>query len=66
MRYPKIVLLTALLFLACNDKKEENKEEVKPEPKSEVTVKEVMLSQQQFEALGLKMDTLKTRLMRGY
>lgn len=39
---------------------------MKPEPKSEVTVKEVMLSQQQFEALGMKIDTLKTRLMRGY
>ncbi|MGB7784888.1 MAG: efflux RND transporter periplasmic adaptor subunit [Salinimicrobium sp.] len=67
MRYSKIAFLTALLFLACNDKKEEKIEEQKP--KTETTaapVEEVMLSQQQFEALDMKIDSLQTRLMSGY
>lgn len=66
MRYPKITFLTALLFLACNDKKEAKKEELQPDTHQEAPVKEVMLSQQQFEALDMKIDSLSTRLMSGF
>ena len=64
MRYSKIAFLTALLFVACNEKQEAQKEAA--EPKLKTPAKEVMLSQQQFEALDMKLDTLKTRLMSGY
>lgn len=64
MRYPKIAFLTALLFIACNEKQQAKKEEI--EPKHERPSNEVMLSQQQFEALDMKLDTLQTRLMSGY
>lgn len=63
MRYSKIAFLISLLFLSC----EEQKEAAKPkEPETKASVQEVMLSQKQFDALEMKIDSLPTRVMSGF
>ncbi|MFV8224772.1 efflux RND transporter periplasmic adaptor subunit [Christiangramia aquimixticola] len=66
MKIIKIILASTAIFLAsCG----ENKKQV-PEGKNisgEVKAsKEVMLTQQQFDALDMEIDTLTSRLMSGY
>ncbi len=64
MKLIKMSLLYTLLFLAsCGEKKETA--EIK-ETHTEEPVKEAMLSQQQYDALDMKIDTLSTRLMTGF
>lgn len=63
-----IYILAIFLLLSC---KEEGEKEVKPESdtaqqKGVAPVKEAMLSQQQFDALDMKIDTLSARLMSGF
>lgn len=64
------VLKTALLyvfltFVSCNDSKESGEQQETATPVT-ASAKEVMLSQQQYDALGIKTDTLSTRLMTGF
>lgn len=63
-----IYILAIFLLLSC---KEESEKEVKPESNTAqqtgvAPVKEAMLSQQQFDALNMKIDTLSARLMSGF
>ncbi len=67
MKFSIIYILPIFLVLSC---KENNETEVKESGKVQQTeaspVKEAMLSQQQFDALDMKIDTLSSRLMSGY
>ncbi|HET8855635.1 MAG TPA: efflux RND transporter periplasmic adaptor subunit [Salinimicrobium sp.] len=61
------MLLSILSMNSCNDTSQE--EEVITETGEEqehAEVKEAMLTQNQFEALGMEIDTLKQRTMSGY
>ncbi len=66
MKIIKIILASTAIFLAsCG----ENKKQVSEEKNNSVKVtatKDVMLTQQQFEALDMKMDILTSKLMSGY
>ncbi len=65
MKIIKIILAsTAILLASCG----ENKKQVSEEKNNAVkeTAKEVMLTQQQFEALDMKIDTLTSKLMSGF
>ncbi len=68
MKFSIIYILTIFLVLSC--KEEADKEEKQESGTAQLTeaapVKEAMLSQQQFDALNIKIDTLTTRLMTGY
>ena len=68
MRISKIAFLYPFLILmSCGDSDEEaQKENESPEQEAAAPVKEAMLSQQQFDALDMKIDTLATRLMSGF
>ncbi|MFN4764534.1 efflux RND transporter periplasmic adaptor subunit [Gillisia sp. Q332] len=62
-----IYILAIFLVLSCKeDSKKEVKESVTIQQKEASPVKEAMLSQQQFDALDMKIDTLSSRLMSGY
>ncbi|MEQ6125386.1 efflux RND transporter periplasmic adaptor subunit [Pseudotenacibaculum sp. MALMAid0570] len=71
----KILTISILVFLvtACGNKESQsendshsNKEEFKTEMGEEHNEEEVILSQQQFEALKMKIDSLSLRNMSGY
>ena len=68
MKFSYIYILAIFLVLSC--KEEADKEEKQESGTAQLTeaapVKEAMLSQQQFDALNIKIDTLTTRLMTGY
>ena len=68
MKFSIIYILAIFLVLSC--KEEADKEEKQESGTAQLTeaapVKEAMLSQQQFDALNIKIDTLTTRLMTGY
>lgn len=68
MKFSIIYILAIFLVLSC--KEETDKEEKQESGTAQLTqaapVKEAMLSQQQFDALNIKIDTLTTRLMSGY
>ncbi|CAL65019.1 efflux RND transporter periplasmic adaptor subunit [Christiangramia forsetii] len=71
MKIKRIILLTLPLwiFFSCGDKKEA--EDIKTasiqnDTISKAPVQEVMLNQAQFDALGIKKDTLTKRVMSGY
>ena len=74
IRYIILALLTvSLLVVACGNKENHNSEDgrsknddTKSETKEDQSEEEVMLSQQQFEALQMKTDTLALRNMSGY
>src|SRR5680860_664195 len=76
MNLINILLLCTLFFLAsCGEKNEtaENHQESdeahteeSAETHTEEAVEEAMLSQQQYDALNMKIDTLGTRLMTGF
>ncbi|TBW26982.1 efflux RND transporter periplasmic adaptor subunit [Gramella sp. KN1008] len=68
MKFQTIYILPFLLLLSCgeNAEKEENQKEAAGEPAKTEAVKEAMLSQQQFDVLDMKIDSLTTRLMSGY
>lgn len=61
------LLFTLLLFASCGEEKEpaENPQET-TQSNTAAPVKEAMLSQQQYNALDMKIDTLGTRLMTGF
>lgn len=69
-----VILTISLLVVACGNKKNRNsedghshKDDVKPEAKKDHNEEEeVMLSQQQVDALQIKTDTLILRNMSGY
>ena len=62
-----IVLTVSLLVVACGSKENKNNKEQKTAIKEEHSKsKEVMLSQQQFDVLKMKIDTLALRNMSGY
>ncbi|WP_430409266.1 efflux RND transporter periplasmic adaptor subunit [Kordia sp.] len=73
-RYIILALLIVSLFVvACGNKENHNSEDghshsddAKPETKEDHSEEEVMLSQQQFDALQMKTDTLALRNMSGY
>ena len=72
--YKIITISMLVLFItACGNKKNHNEndshshnEKPKTEESEEHNVEEVMLTQQQFEALKMKIDTLSLRNMSGY
>ncbi|WJJ96406.1 efflux RND transporter periplasmic adaptor subunit [Algibacter luteus] len=74
IQYIILALLTvSLLIVACGDKDNHNSEDghsqnddAKSETKEDHSEEEVMLSQQQFDALKMKTDTLVLRNMSGY
>ncbi|PRX47961.1 efflux RND transporter periplasmic adaptor subunit [Salegentibacter salegens] len=69
MKFVNISLLFTLLFFAsCGEEKKpaESPQEETPPSNTAAPVKEAMLSQQQYDALGMKIDTLGTRLMTGF
>lgn len=66
MKYTIAILMGLFLLVSCNEKQEKEQAAKKQEKPSAAPVKEAMLSQQQFEALEMKLDTLGTRLMSGY
>lgn len=64
MKFSIIYIPVIFFFLSCG---EGGEKQVKEEVGSEATaVQEAMLSQKQFDALDMKIDTLTTRLMSGY
>ena len=73
-RYIILTLLIVSLFVvACGNKENHNSEDghshsddAKQETKEDHSEEEVMLSQQQFDALQMKTDTLALRNMSGY
>ena len=74
IQYIILALLTvSLLVVACGNKENHNSEDghlqndgTKSETKEDQSEEEVMLSQQQFEAIQMKTDTLALRNMSGY
>lgn len=68
MKFSILFIPIIFLFLSCGEGSEtEVKEEVESVEQAEAaTVQEAMLSQQQFDALDMQIDTLTTRLMSGY
>ena len=67
MKYQLIYMLPFLLLLSCGENAEKEVTQKKEaEPAKTEAVKEAMLSQQQFDALDMKLDSLTTRLMSGY
>ena len=67
MRFQTIYILPFLLLLSCGENTEKEVTQKKEaEPAKTETVKEAMLSQQQFDVLDMKIDSLTTRLMSGY
>ena len=64
-----IILLPLFIFISCGEQKETgNKQNNNPEevPNSTATVKEVMLTQEQFDALNIEKGPLPSRVMNGY
>lgn len=69
MNLNKIAFLAGIVMLvSCNEKAEkvQTTEQQSVQPDAVAPVKEAMLSEQQFEALDMKIDTLGTRLMSGF
>lgn len=68
MKFTNIIFLyTFLIFISCkNNQEPQVKDENSKETTATPAVEEAMLSQQQFEALDLKIDTLDHRLMSGF
>lgn len=62
------LLFTLLFFASCGEEKKpaESPQEETPKSNTAAPVKEAMLSQQQYDALSMKIDTLGTRLMTGF
>ncbi|SKB65161.1 membrane fusion protein, cobalt-zinc-cadmium efflux system [Salegentibacter holothuriorum] len=68
-RYTKYSFLILMIFslLACNNNNEKAEEtETSKEKKETEHVEEAMLTQNQFESLGIKVDTLSKRNMSGF
>lgn len=66
MRVIKIILVsTAILLASCGENEKQVSEEENNTAKAP-TAKDVMLTQQQFEALDMKIDTLTSKLMSGF
>ena len=62
-----ILLIISLLVVACGNKENQNNKEQKIEIEDKHNEsKEVMLSQQQFDVLKMKIDTLALRNISGY
>ncbi|MFD1095517.1 efflux RND transporter periplasmic adaptor subunit [Salegentibacter chungangensis] len=67
MRVIKLLMISFFFFIAaCGESKKESGDKPAEKKTSESTPTEVMLSAQQFEALGMKVDTLSTRMMSGF
>ncbi len=68
MKLSKIAFLFLFpVFAACNEQQNETTPEAEPSGETEGTpVQEAMFSQQQYDALDMKIDTLGTRLMSGF
>ncbi len=66
MKYSITILIGLLLLVSCDEKPEKEQAAEQQEKPAAAPVKEAMLSQQQFEALEMKIDTLGTRLMSGF
>ncbi|MGY5851790.1 efflux RND transporter periplasmic adaptor subunit [Salegentibacter sp. F14] len=68
MKFQIIYMLSFLLLLSCgeNNGKEVTENEAAGKPAKTEAVKEAMLSQQQFDVLNMKIDSLTTKLMSGY
>jgi len=68
MKFQILYILPFLLLFSCgeNTEKEVTQKEEGGEPAKTEAVKEAMLSQQQFDILDMKIDSLTTRLMSGY
>ncbi|WP_417363455.1 efflux RND transporter periplasmic adaptor subunit [Galbibacter sp.] len=60
-----MVLFAVLLLVSCGDKAKTNHEDSHQEMTSE-TVKEAMLTAQQFNALDMKIDSIQKRNLQGY
>ncbi len=61
------LLLSLLFFTSCGDEKEPTESEQETtETNTTNQVKEAMLSQKQYYALDMKIDTLRPRLMTGF
>lgn len=62
-----LFIVTLFFFASCNEKKKsvESPQEIS-QSNSTGPAKEAMLSQQQYESLDMKIDTLGTRLMTGF
>jgi cobalt-zinc-cadmium efflux system membrane fusion protein len=68
MKLLKIAVLYIIpILISCNDKTEnEEKQEKTINTTTTRPVKEAMLSQQQFDALDMKIDSLGSRMMSGF
>lgn len=60
-----MVLFTVLMLVSCGENSKTNQEDSHQEMTSE-TVKEAMLTAQQFNALGMEIDSLQKRNLQGY
>src|SRR5690606_33838592 len=60
-----MVLFTVLMLVSCGENPKTNQEDSHQEMTSE-TVKEAMLTAQQFNALGMEIDSLQKRNLQGY
>ncbi|HET8886411.1 MAG TPA: efflux RND transporter periplasmic adaptor subunit [Salinimicrobium sp.] len=61
-----ISVFAVLLLISCNGNEEKNNPEETQEEEEHAEVEEAMLTQQQFEALGMEIDTLQKRNMIGF
>lgn len=68
MKFRNIIFFSLVLALAsCKDKEEpQAAKETQEQTPETAQVEEAMLSQQQFEALNIKIDTLQHKLMSGF
>lgn len=68
MKFQSLYILPFLLLLSCGEDSEKavKQQEETNEPAKVESTQEAMLSQQQFDVLDMKIDTLTSRLMSGY
>lgn len=68
MKFRNIIFFSLVLaFVSCKDKEEpQAANKTKKETTKTAPVEEAMLSQQQFEALNMQIDTLQHKLMSGF
>ena len=68
MKFSKLYIPVVFLLLSCGEggEKEVAQEIESGEQTGSNPIEEAMLSQQQFDALDMRIDTLSTRLMSGY